>query len=622
MRKQVNYLYEFDQFRFAPEERLLLRDGKPVPLSLKTCEILHVLIRNPGHVVEKDELMREVWPDTFVEESNLTQNISVLRRALGESARRPRYIETVHGRGYRFIAPVREITEAGEGLITPKESAITSVESESATRTTTSACAKALAVLPFVNASDDPNMDYLSDGITESLINALAQLNKLRVMARSTVFRYKGAEVEASAVGRELNVQMALIGRVLKIGRRLVISAELVNTSDGTQVWGGQFNRQVSDIFSVQEEISEEIVRGLRLKLSGAERRRLTKRHTDNVRAYNLYLRGCYFWNKYNEEGVKRSVHYFRRAIKAEPKYALAHAGLADAYYRLSNAWMPPSEALPLAQAAALEAVRLDDTLPHGHCSLGLIKMFWEHDWAGAGTAYRRAIELNPGASVAHQRYGTYLIYLGRFEEALKENRLSLELDPLSLQANVALALNLYVMGRHDEAIIEAQKVLQLDPNYLPALHTLGCVYTREKKFPEAVAQFERAIGLASDLHIPLGFLGHAYAVSGMDREAEKVIADLKELSERRYVSPYSIAVIYAGLGDYDAAMEWLERVYEERSDWLVWLGVAPELEPLRADGRFTDLLRRVGFPNDREPQVEYGLSYNWPDSVASQQVH
>jgi serine/threonine-protein kinase len=455
-----------------------------------------------------------------------------------------------------------------------------------------------LAILPLVNGSTDPDTEYLSDGITESLINTLSQLTHLRVMARSTVFRYKGQEVDAQRVGGELDVRMALAGKVLKLGERLVISAELVRTSDGSQFWGEQYNRQNSDVFAIQEEIAGEITTKLRLKLSSEEKKRLIKRNTGNVEAYHLYLKGCYFWNKYTEEGLRKAVEYFRRAIEAEPGYALAHTGLADSYLRLSNAYMPPREAMPKAKTAAQDAVEIDDSLAEAHSSLGVIKMVYDHDWTNGGREFERAIELNPGASLAHQRYGSYLMYMGRFDEALAEFRSALDIDPLSLQANVGIGAVLYLMCRYERAAHQIRKALELDQNYPPARMVLGRIYMQTENFPEAIAEFERVEQLDGEFHISLGCLAYAYAVWGKADEAKSVIAELKAIAKRRYVSPYSIAIIYAGLGARARALEWLERTYEDRSDWLVWLRVGPELDSLRTHPRFVDLLRRVGLPN------------------------
>lgn len=586
------HAYDFGSFRLIPVERRLLRDGRDVPLTPKLFDMLLLLVRRSGQLVRKEELMQEVWPDTAVQENNLTVSMSMVRKALGEGRESARFIETVPKSGYRFIARVREVR--GDG----------GREEHHGRAATAGGAAKgrggvisSLAVLPLANTSNDPNLEYLSDGITETIINNLSQLPSLKVMARSTVFRFKGGLSAPVEVARELGVQAVLVGRVLGVGDRLVVRVELVDAADGSQLWGEQYDRPLSDIFAVQGEIARHVSEKLRLKLTSEERKRLAKRYTDNTRAYQLYLKGRYFWNKFTKEWVEKGIEHFQEAIAVAPTYALAYAGLADSYFRLSDACLPPKEALPKAKEAALRAIELDEELSEAHASLGLIKVYYDHDWAGAEIEYLRAIELNPNYSVAHQRYGSYLMYTGRLEEAAAEYDLAHELDPLSTRIYLGMAANLIMMGRLERANEQLQKALELDPNDYPARHGLGVLRMKEGRYEESIAEFRRACQLEPDAYPTMGLLAHVQALAGDVGAARETLARLEDISGRAYVSPYGLAVAHVGLGEHGRALDYLERLYEERNDWVVWFKVAPELERLRAEPRFIELLRRIGFP-------------------------
>jgi TolB-like protein/tetratricopeptide (TPR) repeat protein len=572
MVRPIKYFYEFGPFRIDPAERLLLREGKSVPLTPKAFETLLALVQNSGHVLTKDKLMREVWQDTYVEEANLTQNVFTLRKVLGESRDGRQYIETVPRLGYRFAATVREVRSEGPNR---------SIDS--------------LAVLPLMNASGDPNLEYLSDGLTESIINSMSQLPQLRVMARSTVFRYKSREVDAEKLGRDLSVRAVFTGRVLQLGERLIIRAELVDTADGSQLWGEQYDGQPSDLFSVQEEISREISEKLRFRLTGEEKERLTKRHTDDTEAYHLYLKGCYFLNKYTKEDDKKAFDYFQRAIAIDPSYSLAYVGLADYYYRVSTTYLSPREALPKAKAAAMKALELDDTLAEAHTSLAYVMMLYDWDWIGAETEFKRAIMLKPGYAAAHRWYGIYLVFVGRFDESLREMERAHELDPLSLQVNVSLAAPLYFARRYDQAIEQFHRTLEMDQNFWPAHYLLGWVYEERREFGKAIKEFQKARKL-DDTPMILAGLGYTYAAAGKRSAAQRILDELKGLSKKCYVSPYFIAIVHAGRGEKDEALEWLEKASDDRAEMLAWLKVAPELDSLRADARFASIMRRVGF--------------------------
>lgn len=456
-----------------------------------------------------------------------------------------------------------------------------------------------LAVLPFANASGDPNMDYLGDGITESIINNVSQIPKLRVMARSTVFRYKGKDIDPQQVGTELGVRGILTGRVVLAGDRLSVQAELVDVSDGSQCWGDQYRRKFSDIFTIEEEISREISAQLRLKLSGEEKKRFAKRHTANTDAYELYLKGRYHWSKRTADGLKKAIEYFDQAIVSDPNYALAYAGLSDCY-NLASAYgiMPPGDSVPRAQQAAQQALGLDPLLPEGHEALAHAKMLFDWDWAGTEAGFKRAIELNPNFATAHQRYAIFLAALGRLKQAEAEVARAHELDPMSLIINTDVGLIQQFQGRIDRALECYQKALDLDPNFAVAHYCAGLAYQQQGLHDRALASFEKGIQLSGERTV-ISARANILAVAGKHDEARQILRELETVSQERYVSPYRIALVYAGLGDTDRAFEWLEKAYQERSVWLihVHLRVDPRLTTLHKDPRFTQLLQKMGMP-------------------------
>ncbi|HEX8138834.1 MAG TPA: protein kinase [Pyrinomonadaceae bacterium] len=451
-----------------------------------------------------------------------------------------------------------------------------------------------LAVLPLANEGNDPNAEYLSDGITESIINTLSQLPRLKVMARSTVFRYKGRDVEAQTVGRELGVRAVLLGRVLQLGDNLVIKAELVDVAEGTHLWGEQYRRKPADIFEVQEEIAREISRNLQIKLTGAEKRLLAKRYTDNADAYKLYLKGRFCLSKMTRESLNSGIKFFNEAIALDGSYALAYAGLADAYYRLSGAYLPPKEAMPQAKAAALRALAIDETLAEAHASLAVILAFYDWQWAEAESAYRRAIEYNPGYASAHHWYGWYMALMGRLDQAIAEITQAYELDPGSLEINTDLGLSFFLARQYDQAIEQFRKSLEMDQNFTTGHFFLGWAYEQKGEAETAIGEFQKVLEL-EDAPFILAALGHVYAASGRREEAERVLDALRERQKQSHVSPYDFTIIYTALGERERAFECLEQAFENRSEALVWLKVDPRLDPIRTDPRFIHIQRRVG---------------------------
>ena len=449
-----------------------------------------------------------------------------------------------------------------------------------------------LAVLPFVNLSGDPEMEYLSDGITDTLINSLSQLRKLRVVPRSLTFRYKGREVDPQRVGSELNARAVLTGRVMQRGETLLIGTELMDVAKLSQLWGAQFNRKMADIFALQEEIAREISEKLRLQLTGDERKRLTKRATGNKEAYQLYLKGRYWLEKGTPEGFNKAIEYFQQAIAIDPNYALAYSGLADCYTWLpALAFLPPKEAYPKAREAALKALQLDDRLAEAHTSLALVKAHHDWDWSGAEKEFQRAIALNPDYAMAHAWYGSTLGMTGRFEESIAEAKRALELDPLSHYVNSFLGQVFYQARQYDQAIEQFRKALELDPNFSFAHSVLGLAYVYKSMYKEGIAELEKAVEIYRS-HVSLMFLGRGYALAGRRAEAQKVLDQLNEFSKEKYVPAFRRAEIYVALGEKDKAFEWLQKAYEEH--FIMAIRVEPVYDPLRSDPRFADLLRRM----------------------------
>jgi TolB-like protein/Flp pilus assembly protein TadD len=583
--------YEFGHFRLNLAEHHLLRDGQTVPLTAKLFDILLLLVRGSGKVVTKETLMKEVWPGTFVEENNLTVSISALRKILGERHREHEYIETVPKRGYRFVARVKEIQdEESTG-----QTGVRLNRADSKTADELDRAVRALAVLPLVNVGEDLDLEYLSDGITESIINNLSRLPQLRVMARNTVFRYKGHELDARQIGRQLNVPAVLIGRLRQLNKYLILGVELVNVSDGSQLWGEQYNRRFSDIFRVQAEIAREISEKLRIKLTGEERERLTKRYTENSEAYKFYLKGRYFWNKRTVKSINRGLQYFKEAIALDANFALAYAGLADCYTSLIiwNA-LQTTEAVTAARRAAVKALALDEALAEAHASLAFIEML-ALNWSEGEREFRRAIELNPNNALTRSRYAVYLAGCGRLAQATTEIEQALKTDPLSPLMHTNAARILFYARQYERSIEQCCEALEIDPRFGSAYGVLGLVYERLAKYEESIAALRKALSLMEDDTEALSILGYIYAVSGKRREARTVLDKLQRLSEQKYVPPFFRALIHIGLKEKEEAFEWLEKSYQERSYILTHLNILPIFDYLRADPRFSDLLRRIG---------------------------
>lgn len=638
METHQNHSYEFGSFRLDPLKRLLFDADNSVPLTPRVFDTLLVLVENRERVMEKDELMDLLWPDSHVEEANLALNISALRKVLGERPSEHRYIVTIPGRGYRFVAPVREIpTNEVKELdqvpanhdqqLIPDATPAHSLERNVSRRRpmllalgvlvcvvvlalvyagmrnqtkSKNVTVRSIAVLPFRYVGANEGDEYLGFGMADAIITRLANARQVTVRPSSSVIRYTLPNVDTVNAGRELGVDAVMEGSIRRSGERLRISVQLLNTADGEPIWGDTFNEPYAHFFAIEDSIAARVTQALRMRLTSDDQQRLSKRHTDNAEAYEAFLKGRYFREKVTEDGFRQSIQFFQEAIEKEPGYAQAYAEMASCYCLLSGLGletMPPKVLMPEAKAAALKALELDNTLAEAHASLGMVRLKFDWDWSGAEKEFNEAIQLNPGYLQAHIWHSLFLEAMGRQSEAIAAAQRARELDPLSLRARVNLGAQLYSARQYDEAIPHLQKALELDPNFWAAHWRLGDCYAQKGMTEEAIAELQSAVKLSSGNPATLVSLGYTFAKSGQRAEALKVLDELKALSLHRYVSPANLAAVYSGLGETDLAMESLEQALEMRSRSVVWLKVWPQYDNLRADPRFTDLLKRIGLP-------------------------
>jgi eukaryotic-like serine/threonine-protein kinase len=455
---------------------------------------------------------------------------------------------------------------------------------------------ESIAVMPFANVSTDQDAEYLSDGIAESIINSLSRLPNLRVMARTTLSRYKGREIDPQTVGSELKVRAVLTGRVFHRGDSLVIKTELVDARDGSQIWGENYNRKFVDILALEEEISREISGKLRVKVTGEGEQRLARRATESPEAYRLYLKGLFYWNKRTVDGLRKGIELFQQAIDVDPEYALAYAGIAHSYNQLGfYQYLAPQDAFPKARTAATRALELDTALGEARTVLAIARFWYDWDWSGAEEEFRRAIAASPDFVHVHHFYGIFLTAMERFQDGLVELHRAEELDPLSLPARASLGYCLYFARRHDESIVELEKVIEMDSSTAVAHYLLSLNYGAKHMWADATRSGARAAELTGRDPFRLSQVGACLAASGQRAEAEAILAELAAASPRRYVSALEIAYVHVALGQTDLAFEWLDKAVTERTPFLVLLRVEPRADPLRADPRFAELVRRVG---------------------------
>lgn len=636
-------IYQFDEFSLDVANRRLRRGDETLNLSAKAFDLLKFLVENRGRLVSKDELFEGVWGDQIVEESNLTVHVSQIRKALGESMRNPRFIETVSGYGYRFIAEVDHVdsdeivieTEAFSQIVIEETTVLPAGNDEirqlpAAARGAwwrskrvvgiagavvliialfivyknlsgagPSPRIQSIAVLPFKPLVVQARDESLEMGMADTLITKLSAFRDVEIRPINSVRKYSAIEQDAVIAGREQRVDAVLEGQIQRADEKIRVTVRLVTVADGKAVWADRFDESWSDIFKVQDSIAQRVADALSLRLSSEAASSGGKESPVNPEAYRLYLLGRYHLNRLTDEDFNKGKDYFLQAIEKEPQFAAAYAGLADAYSRLSG-WnaVPPHEGFPKARDAAIKALQYDERSAEAHTILGVVKHFYDWDWNGAEAEFKRAIEINPNSADARQMYSYNLSARGRFDEALEQMKRANELEPLSIEKAAGIGEVLYFERRFDEAIAQYRKVLEMDPNSGFLHWAIGNALAQKRMYPEAVNEFEKSIPLSSGSPDEPAMLAYTLALSGRRAEAVKLLDELKERSKTTYVSPTIIAFIHTGLGENDEAFAWLDKAHEGRDSLLVLLRVMPIFDPLRNDPRFGDLERRVGFRN------------------------
>lgn len=597
-----NVIYRFGPYELRARTREVYKDGIRLKVRPQPFQVLLALVARSGDIVTRSELQQLLWPaETFVDfEHGLNTAIKELRGLLNDSASAPRYVETLPKLGYRMIAQVEAVEprlrdSSSEAVYAGRQERFNVGEIH------------AVAVLPLEDLSGEPGRDYFADGITEALITSLAKIKALRVISRTSAMQYKGARKSLPRIARELNVDAVIEGSVVRSGERVRIAAQLIQASSDHHLWAETYERDSRDILSLQSEIAREIANQVRIVLTPEEEERLGIARSVDPEAHELYLKARYFWNKRTEESVRKALAYFLRAIDREPTYAQGYAGLADSYNVLGyyNA-LPPTEAYSKAKAAAFKALELDDSLAEPHAALGVVKRDFEWDWCGAKNEFQRAIELNPGYVESYHWRATLLSMLGQHAEAIHEKNRALTLDPLSVVIRSDLARMFYYHRDYDHALDHYRAALEMDPNHVFAHIWLSHVYEQKGQFEQAISELENGMRLAGDSPFALAKLGHGYALAGRWDEARVVLNRLHVFGSRRYVSPYDVAMIHVGLQENEQAFEWLQRAVEERSLWLGYLNVEPQLDSLRSDPRFQELLGHVGLLNDFANEARY----------------
>jgi TolB-like protein/DNA-binding winged helix-turn-helix (wHTH) protein/Tfp pilus assembly protein PilF len=646
-------LVQFGLYEVDLRTSELRKQGRKIKLQEQPCRILGILLEQRGEVVTRDDLRKRLWSeDTFVDfDHSLNTAIMRLREALSDSSDNPVFIETLPRHGYRFIAPVEEISVSEDDKHEDAAPAAVPELHLSATKRAAAAPAitdrvihppknkqielrralllggllglalitafvliqrysrndvaakvlsnqiKSVVVLPFENLSEDANQQYFTDGMTDELIAHLAKIRSLRVISRTSSMEYKGTHKSLSQIARDLNVDAVVEGTVLRSGNRVRITAELVQVATDRHLWAETYESPLGDILTLQSQVASAIVNEIRINLTPEEQQRLASTRPVSAESYEDYLKGRYYWNKRSEEGLNKAIEYFQLATAKDPRYALAYAGLADCYSIIGSAivgTVPSYEVAPKAKAAALKALELDSTLAEAETSLATVRFNYDWDWAAAAAGFRRSIELNPSYATAYQRYSLYLMAMGRTQESLIQMNRARDLDPLSISMNFSLGWRLYMARQYDQAIEQLRNTLDMDPNFAFARMVLGEAYEQKGSYQQAIAELQKAAGTSHDSPVMLGALGHAYGASGNRSGAEKVLDQLMEQSKKQYVSPFYVAIVYAGLSENDKAVDWLEKAYKDRSNAIVFSKVDPQLDTLRSIPRFQSLLHRL----------------------------
>jgi DNA-binding winged helix-turn-helix (wHTH) protein/tetratricopeptide (TPR) repeat protein len=569
-------IFRFDNFEIDLQKGAVTKSGQAISLEPKAFRVLVHLIENRERLIEKSELLDAVWKETFVTENAMTRLIAQLRRALGDDAKQPKYILTLPTRGYRFIAEVRE---SGAHTTATRERHQELV-------------VRSIAVLPFKPLGVvEPNDEYLGPGMADVLITKLSKLPQVAVRSTSSILRFNSAGQDPTEVGRQLGVDAVLDGHIQKSGERIRVTTQLINVRDESSLWAETFDERFTDIFSVEDSISTQVTAALTLRLTGAERAQLTKRHTEDSAAHREYLRGRYHWSKRTKDGLNKAIESFQRAIAIDSDFALAYSGIADCYVILGNySILSPVDSFPKAKTAANKALELDESLAEAHASLAFTH--YQFDWNGpaAENEFKRAIELGPRYATAHDWFAAYLLTMDRTVEADAEIERAQEHDPLSPIITIGAARHFYLTRRYERTIEECRKALEIDPQFFQAHAHLGLAYEQQGRFADAISEFEKARSLEDNPYV-IAALGHAYGASRQRSKALDVLEQLHELSHQRYVSPFHVALVYAGLGETVQALDWLESAHQNRSAWLVFFKAHPYLDAVRDEPRFVNLL-------------------------------
>ncbi len=553
--------------------RELRKRGVRVKLQEQPFQVLQILLLHPGDVVTREELRESIWPaDTFVDfDQGLNNAVKRLRDALGDSAETPRFIETIPKHGYRFICTT-ELRNAPRQL-------------------------RSLAVLPLENLSHDPEQEYFAEGLTEALITRLAKIGELRVISRTSVMQYKGVHKPLREIARDLEVEMVVEGTVLRAGRRVRITAQLIDAAKESHLWAESYERDLRNILVLQSEVAQAIAREVQIKLTPQERAQFAQAPPVDPESYEAYLKGRYHWNRRAVSGFEKAIGYFQEAIAKDPSYGTAYAGLADCLSGL-GVWgfVSPNEGCGKAKRLALKALEIDRGLAEAHASLAWATMWYDYDFLAAEREFERSIELNPRYATAHQWFGMGLGLMGRYEEAYTELKRAISLDPCSSVIHWTFGFVYHRARRYDQAIEQRERALELDPNFAQGHGGLGFDYLEKGMYEPAISELQKAVQLSQNAPTFLGWLGEAYAVAGHRDEALKVLERLQELSKQRYVTPYIVAGIYAALRKKEEALQWLNSAYGEHAAFMVLLKTEPRFDYLRSDPLFQDILRRMNF--------------------------
>ncbi len=564
----------------------LRKRGAKLRLQGQPLQVLEILLRRAGDVVTREELRAQLWTsDTFVDfEHSLHNAIARLRDTLGDSATAPRYIQTLPRRGYKFLTPVEKL---GADPNSPQPHAGGPDPTH----------IRALAILPLADLSGDPAQNYFADGMTEALITSLAKIEKLRVISRTSAMQYKGARKSLPRIARELNVDAVLEGSVLRSGERIRITAQLIHAPSDQHLWAESYERDFRDVLSLQDEIARQVAGQVRIILTPEEQARLESARPVDPQAHELLLKGRYHRGKRTQESVKKALSYFDRAIASDPAWAEGYVGVADCYNMLGYySALAPHEAYPKAQSAARKALELDPSLAEAYTALGVVLRDYEWDWPGAEQQFQRALEFNPGCAEAYHWRGTLLGMQHRHAEALKDKEKALSMDPLSVIFRTDVGRMHYFERRYDPALEHYQAALDIDPHFFFVHILLAQAYLQKGMFKPALSALKTAARLTDDSTFALARLAQGYAIAGEQEKARSLLKRLDAMAARKYVAPFEIALIHVGLRDYDEAFAWLQKAFDQRSIWLGYLQVEPQLDPVRNDRRFHELVKRMGF--------------------------